>query len=43
MCFSTFTQGIWIDYLENIIKEQENGETQCYVTFFAAAACSNWK
>ena len=26
MCFSTFTQSMWIDYLENINKEQEKGE-----------------
>ena len=29
MSFSTFTQSIWIDYLENITKEQEKGEAQC--------------
>ena len=29
MCFSTFTQSIWIDYLENVNREQEKGEAQC--------------
>ena len=53
MCSSTFNQIIWIDYLENITKEQEKGEAQCqnaglnvtihYATFFAATVCSNWK
>ena len=28
MCFSTFTQSIWIDYLENITKQQEKKEAQ---------------
>ena len=53
MCFSSFTQSIWIDYLENITKEREKGEAQCqsaglkatihYTTFFAATVDSNWK
>ena len=53
MCFPTFTQSIWIDYFENITKEQEEGEAQCqsaglkatihYATFVAATVCSNWK
>ena len=29
MCFSTFIQKIWVDYLENINKEKEKGEAQC--------------
>ena len=51
MWFSTFTQNMWIDYLENIAKEQEKGEAQCqradlkttilYETFFAATICSS--
>ena len=51
MCFSTFTQSIWIDYLENITKELKKGEAQCQstgvkarinlATFFAATVCSN--
>ena len=53
MCFSTFTQSIWIDYLENITKEHEKGEAQCqsaglkaiikYAAFFAATTYSKWK
>ena len=49
--YSTFTQSIWIYYLENITKEQEKGEAQCqsaglkstihYATFFEAIGCSN--
>ena len=32
MCFSTFTKSIWIDYLENITKDQEKGDAQCQST-----------
>ena len=51
MCFSTFTESMWIEYFENITKEHEKGEAQCqsaglkptihYATFFAATICSN--
>ena len=51
MYFSTYTQSIWIDYIDNNTKEQEKEETQCqsarskihYANFFAATACSKWK
>ena len=53
MCLSIFTHKIWIDYLENITKEQEKVDAQCqsaslkatiyYATFFAEAIYSNWK
>ena len=32
MCFSIFTQSIWIDYFENITKEKEKDEAQCHNT-----------
>ena len=46
MCLSTFTQGIWIDYLENNTKEQEKAEAQCKspglkFTIHYATFCNN--
>ena len=29
MCFSTFTESIWIAYLDNVTKEKEKWEPQC--------------
>ena len=52
MCFSIFTESIWIDYLENmryqIARERRDTMSKCsskyhYATFFAASVCSNWK
>ena len=46
MCFSTFTQIIWIDYLGNVTKEQEKHNVKATihcVTFFAVIVFINWK
>ena len=49
MCFTTFSQNIWIDYIENITREKGKAQFQIaglnvtihYANFFVATIYSN--